>query len=129
MMMDARSIAQALGGIVQNGAALVPGPGHKPHDRSLKVYPDPNADNGFRTHSFAGDDPLHCRDYVAQKLGLPAWQPRRSHPNGHPPGVAMHRGSCFWSAARCVEIRQLGILRIAIEVALSRVVCSQLFLS
>jgi hypothetical protein len=83
MMMDARSIAQALGGIVQNGAALVPGPGHAPHDRSLRVYPDPDADNGFRVHSFAKDDPLHCRDYIAQKLGLPKWEPRRPHTNGH----------------------------------------------
>ena len=63
-------------------------------------------------------------------LGMDLSDPiRRDTQSDETPGVAMHRGSCFWSAARCVEIRQLGILRIAIEVALSRVVCSQLFLS
>jgi putative DNA primase/helicase len=93
MMMDARSIAQALGGIVQNGAALVPGPGHAPHDRSLRVYLDPDAENGFRVHSFAKDDPLHCRDYVAQKLGLPKWEPRRPHTNGHSNSHAKPNGN------------------------------------
>jgi putative DNA primase/helicase len=26
-------------------------------------------------HSFAGDDPIQCKDYVRTRLGLPAWQP------------------------------------------------------
>src|SRR5262249_24880715 len=26
-------------------------------------------------HSFAGDDPIKCKDYVRHRLGLPAWQP------------------------------------------------------
>jgi hypothetical protein len=81
-MMDARSIAQALGGVVQSGAVLAPGPGHKPYDRSLRVYSDPDADNGFRVLSFVNDDPMRCRDYVAQKLGLPAWRPSRPRSNG-----------------------------------------------
>jgi hypothetical protein len=29
-------------------------------------------------NSFSGDDPLRCRDYVRERLGLPPWQP-----NGH----------------------------------------------
>jgi hypothetical protein len=31
------------------------------------------APDGFVTHSFAGDDPIACRDYVRQKLGLPEY--------------------------------------------------------
>jgi hypothetical protein len=31
--------------------------------------------SGFLVHSFAGDDPIQCKDYVRGRLGLPAWQP------------------------------------------------------
>jgi hypothetical protein len=31
--------------------------------------------SGFLVHSFAGDDPIQCKDYVRARLGLPAWQP------------------------------------------------------
>jgi AAA domain len=31
-------------------------------------------------HSFAGDDPIVCRDYVRENAGLPAFQPRASKP-------------------------------------------------
>ena len=27
-------------------------------------------------HSFAGDDPLLCRDYVRERLRLPGWRPK-----------------------------------------------------
>jgi hypothetical protein len=81
-MMDAATIARAMGGKVERGAALVPGPNHSQVDRSLRVFVDPDADGGFRVHSFAGDDPILCRDYVRQKLGLPRWEPSRPS-NGH----------------------------------------------
>jgi AAA domain len=54
---------------------LAPGPGHSPADRSLSVKLDPNAPGGYLVHSFAGDDPIVCRDHVREKAGLPAWQP------------------------------------------------------
>src|SRR4051812_38353065 len=73
-ILDTREIAAAMGGDVQGRAALVPGPGHSPRDRSLTVFPDPDDERGFRVHSFAGDDPIVCRDYVAEKLGLPRWE-------------------------------------------------------
>jgi hypothetical protein len=78
-MMDVATIARVMGGKVYSGAANVPGPGHKPHDRSLRVFVDPNAPDGFYVHSFANDDPIQCRDYVRQKMGLSAWQPRAQH--------------------------------------------------
>jgi hypothetical protein len=33
-------------------------------------------------HSFAGDDPLRCRDYVNDKLGLPEWKPTETNSHG-----------------------------------------------
>jgi putative DNA primase/helicase len=103
-MMDARTIANVMGGIVSCGAALVPGPGHKPCDRSLRVFVDPNADAGFGVHSFANDDPIKCRDYVLSKLGLPAWEPsrNRAHTNGyrHTNGHAKPNGN---GAAPAIE--------------------------
>jgi hypothetical protein len=38
------------------------------------VFFDPNAPDGFRVHSFAGDDPIECRDYVRATLGLGKWE-------------------------------------------------------
>ena len=65
---------------------LCPGPGHSPRDRSLCIRLEAGAPDGFVVHSFAGDDPLACKDYVRSKLGLPPWQPgdeqdRRIHPS------------------------------------------------
>src|SRR5829696_735951 len=63
-MLTPRGIVQAFGGgeALRDGA-LVPGPGHKRGDKSLRVFIDPSAPDGFRTHSFSpADDPLACRD-------------------------------------------------------------------
>jgi putative DNA primase/helicase len=65
---------------------LAPGPQHSPKDRSLCVSLAPAVPSGFLVHSFAGDDPIQCKDYVRARLGLPAWQPgdeqdRRVHPS------------------------------------------------
>jgi hypothetical protein len=67
-------IAEALGGDVTNGKALVPGPGHSAEDRSLAIKCDSAAPDGFMVHSFAGDDPIVCRDHVRRKLGLPEFK-------------------------------------------------------
>jgi putative DNA primase/helicase len=70
------SLARALGGEISNGQVLCPGPGHKSaSDRSLSVKPDPSAPDGFLVHSFAGDDPILCRDHVRARCGLPAFKP------------------------------------------------------
>jgi hypothetical protein len=70
-------IAEALGGGVTNGEALVPGPGHSPEDRSLAIKCDTAAPGGFVVHSFAGDDPIACRDHVRRKLGLAEFEPAK----------------------------------------------------
>ena len=73
--LDLRAIARALGGEVSGRRVLAPGPQHSPKDRSLCVSLAPAMPNGFLVHSFAGDDPIQCKDYVRARLGLPAWQP------------------------------------------------------
>jgi putative DNA primase/helicase len=75
-MIDARTLARALGGeVAGRDAVLAPGPGHSPKDRSLSVRLDPNAPDGFLIFSHAGDDWRSCRDHVRKRLGLPDWQP------------------------------------------------------
>jgi RecA-family ATPase/5S rRNA maturation endonuclease (ribonuclease M5) len=81
--MDLRAIARALGGEVRGGQVLCPGPGHSTTDRSLSVRLDPSAPGGILVHSFSGDDPITCKDYVRQKCALPAFgngngRPRRT---------------------------------------------------
>jgi hypothetical protein len=70
-----QKMAQALGGEVRAGQVLAPGPGHSAADRSLSVKPDPDAPDGFIVHSFAGDDPIACRDHVRARIGLGKWEP------------------------------------------------------
>src|SRR5262249_5293373 len=48
---------------------------HSPADRSLSIKLDSNAPDGFLVHSFAGDDPIKCKEFVRTKAGLPAFKP------------------------------------------------------
>jgi putative DNA primase/helicase len=73
--LDIRAIARALGGELSGRRVLAPGPQHSPKDRSLCVSLAPAMPSGFLVHSFVGDDPIQCKDYVRARLGLPAWQP------------------------------------------------------
>jgi putative DNA primase/helicase len=82
--MKLAAVAAQLGGEVVGRQVLAPGPGHSPKDRSLSIR-FTSADE-FVVHSFAGDDPLTCKDYVRCKLGLPQWEPgdereRRAKPH------------------------------------------------
>src|SRR5262245_39627254 len=52
------------------------GPGHSKDDRSMRIWFGPRYPDGFRVHSFV-DDPMMCRDYVRQVLGLEPWRPGR----------------------------------------------------
>src|SRR3954447_13891929 len=70
-----QQVAAALGGEVSGREVLAPGPNHSAKDRSLAVRLDPAAPDGFVVHSFAGDDPLQCKDHVRGKLGIP-WTPK-----------------------------------------------------
>jgi hypothetical protein len=71
MTLDPRTIALALGGTVTGRTSvLVPGPGHSHSDRSLSIKIDATAGDRFIVHSFAGDSPIVCRDYVRAALRL-----------------------------------------------------------
>jgi hypothetical protein len=72
---DLQTVARLLSGRANRDAVLCPGPDHSDGDRSLSVKIDANAPEGFLVHSFAGDDPIICRDYVRGKLGLQAFKP------------------------------------------------------
>src|SRR5262245_30941415 len=76
-MMSLDAAARALDGNVNNGQVVCPGPGHSPRDRSLAVRF--HAGGGYVVHSFAGDDPMDCRDHVDRLLGLPGWKPVERH--------------------------------------------------
>ena len=76
--LDARAVAHALGGsVVSRNSVAAPGPSHSRADRSLSIKLAPGAPDGFVVYSHAGDDPIHCRDYVRERLGLPSWRPCR----------------------------------------------------
>jgi hypothetical protein len=91
---------------------VCPGPGHSLADRSLsvKIIPTNTAGDGFVVHSFAGDDPMQCRDYVRERLGLPSWRPHQAEcPEYEPkpapaPAVAQNNNAAFakqiWDAGK-----------------------------
>ena len=79
-VLTRQQIACALAGDVYGNQVLAPGPGHSPKDRSLSVKLIASAPDGLLVHSFAGDDPIVCKDYVRGKLGLAPWSTRADGP-------------------------------------------------
>jgi putative DNA primase/helicase len=79
--MDIRSMAVALGGVVQKGNrglfVACPGPGHSKDDRSLSVALSLTDPEGFVCSSFAKDPWQDCRDHIRERLNLPGFQPSR----------------------------------------------------
>ena len=87
-MLTLNEIARALGGDASRDQVLVPGPGHSPKDRSLSIALADNHE-GFICHSFAGDDPINCKDHIRHKLGLPEFKPNgKGKSNGNRPSRA-----------------------------------------
>ena len=78
MTISLNAASRALGGDIHNGQVVCPGPGHSPRDRSLAIRF--HADGAYVLHSFAGDDPMECRDHVDRLLGLPRWKPGERQP-------------------------------------------------
>src|SRR5262249_1275504 len=74
-LLDLRSVARALGGEISGRQILAPGPGHSRGDRSVAVGMGAEAPDGFLVHSFAGDDPIICKNYIRRQLGLSEWEP------------------------------------------------------
>lgn len=68
MTLDIQSIARAMGGErTSSFTANVPGPGHRPGDRSLSIT---IRRGRLCVYSHAGDDWKECRDYVMDRLGI-----------------------------------------------------------
>lgn len=77
MTFDPRNIAHIMGGdVVGRDSVNVPGPGHSAADRSLSIKINGRAPGGFVVFSHCGDNPIECRDYVRQRLGLDPFDPR-----------------------------------------------------
>jgi hypothetical protein len=57
---------------------------------SLSVTVSNSDPAGYVVHSFAGDDPIKCKDHVRAKLGMPAWEPNRGNRHDHDPVVASY---------------------------------------
>jgi hypothetical protein len=91
------SWARALGGDVNGRSVTCPGPGiASPRDRGLSVTPEPSAANGFLVHSFAGDDPTGCLDYVRARR--PAFTPQGGAPP-RKPAAGTHQALKFATVA------------------------------
>lgn len=48
----------------------------------MSVRPSRDNPDGFVVHSFSGDDPIVCRDYVRDQLGLAPWRPGQGREGG-----------------------------------------------
>jgi putative DNA primase/helicase len=68
MTATLREIAKLLAGEVRGAQVLALEPLHSRSDRSLAIKLIPG--DKFIVHSFAGDGPIACRDYVRAALGL-----------------------------------------------------------
>jgi hypothetical protein len=66
-------IAKVLGGEVRGAQVLAPGPVHGRNERSVSIKLIPG--DSFIVPSFAGDEPIACRDYVRAALGLGLFRP------------------------------------------------------
>lgn len=60
--------AAALGADVSGRGVICPGPQHSPLGRSLSVKIAESAPDGLLLHSFAGDDPIDCKDSISSRL-------------------------------------------------------------
>ena len=111
MTIDPRAVARSLAGEIVGCDILVPGPGHSGKDRSLSIKIDPTARDGFIFHSFAGDSPVDCRNYILAALGLKVSQDSykqaqlgRARPNADAPvGSSLDRSALalrLWQEAR-----------------------------
>jgi hypothetical protein len=78
MLLTVETLHRALGGTITRAdgrrQVLCPGPGHSAADRSLAVSPS-SCEDGFVVYSHAGDDPIVCKDYVRERMGMEPFRP------------------------------------------------------
>ena len=101
---------------MSNRNIIAPGPGHSRAEPSLSIKIEPSAPDGFVVHSFAGDSPIECLEYVRARLCLGERDRRRRQPAPLGPASptvasdndATHRSALalgFWSEARDRRLR------------------------
>jgi len=93
---------------VRGAQVLAPGPRHSRNDRSLSIKLIPG--DKFIVYSFAGDDPIACRDYVRAALGLGPFRlhgtsyqksPKRPQMQlGNDDGIRQRHALALWHEAR-----------------------------
>jgi len=109
MNISLQQLAAALGGEISGNQILAPGPNHGPKDRSLSIRLSDSAPDGFVVHSFAGDDPLACKDHVRQVGGLARWEPQKSGSSASTPLSRMTRRVSVQSEAKAAaSVQQLN---------------------
>ena len=115
-MINLRTLQRALGGEICGGQLSCPGPGHSPKDRSLCVR---LSGDDFVVYSHAGNDWRDCRDYVRQRLGLPAWQPGDGRDRSMAPSrlAVFNRGAVDAGSERRARTQE-DLARIARAVAI-----------
>ena len=101
-MSALRTLAIALGGVINGRSVLAPGPGHSAKDRSLSVTLSGTSPDGFMVYSHAGDDWQACRDHVRERLGLSPFKPgstlqRERKPVEEKPSGNARKAASLWS--------------------------------
>lgn len=83
---DARAIVKSRAGDWHGTYGMVAGPGHRPRDRSLKIW---DGQHGVLVHSFAGDDWRVCRAWLDLDDGAD-WRERRPAAERFASGTGPH---------------------------------------
>lgn len=98
--MTLKELARQLKGDVNGGWLNIRAPHHSAADRSLGIRFDPRAPDGFRVHSFAGDDETECRAYVKSLIQKATADFRGIHEPEHAPREAalmrIERAMALW---------------------------------
>jgi hypothetical protein len=74
-MLTLSEIARALNGRIVGSSVRAPSPGHSDADDGMSITISDGTPDGFIVHTFNGTDDLAAKDYVREKLGLPAFEP------------------------------------------------------
>jgi hypothetical protein len=70
-------IAHAVGGRISGGQVRAPSPGHSSADDGMAIKVDAGAPDGFLVNLFNGGDAIAAKDFVRERLGLPAFEPHK----------------------------------------------------
>jgi hypothetical protein len=84
-MLTLADIARAVNGRIVGHSVRAPSPGHSNADDGMSIKLAPGAPDGFLVHLFNGSgeaEELAAKDFIRERLGLPAWEPEHKPMNG-----------------------------------------------